>query len=110
MAGELIRVARKTTIRNDSEIPAASGRSDLAPTNTGGAGMGNGRDFGSGSSVGSDFPDRSELPPDEQRLDDELRPSRLEEVVGQRDVVERLRLIVHLSRTPHTREVVQSGG
>ena len=98
MAGELIRVARKTTIRNDSEIPAASGRSDLAPTNTGGAGMGNGRDFGGSSSVGSDFPDRSELPPDEQRLDDELRPSRLEEVVGQRDVVERLQILLEATK------------
>ena len=77
-------MARKTTIRNDdaeAEEPLDSGRD--------GNGSGAGRTR-AGGSEGDD--------PDQQRYDDELRPSRLEDVVGQKAVVERLRILLEATR------------
>jgi Holliday junction DNA helicase RuvB len=64
-------MARKTTIRSDDRSPAESPLNGLPETIT----------------RASDVPS-----PEQQKHDDELRPSRLEDVVGQRDVVERIRI------------------
>ena len=79
-------MARKTTIRNDdadaeAEEPLDSGRDGI------GSGGGKTRDCGG---EGDD--------PDQQRYDDELRPSRLEDVVGQKAVVERLRILLEATK------------
>ena len=77
-------MARKTTIRNDdaeAEEPLDSGRDGI------GSGGGKTR---AGGSDGDD--------PDQQRYDDELRPSRLEDVVGQKAVVERLRILLEATK------------
>ncbi|MCA9037924.1 MAG: Holliday junction branch migration DNA helicase RuvB [Planctomycetaceae bacterium] len=87
-------MARKATIRNEN-----------AP-DTGSSGGKDGRsNFGGGTAVGggSEFADESKFegPPGSQvdeRLDDELRPSRLEDVVGQRDVVERLQILLQATK------------
>ncbi|HRA86580.1 MAG TPA: Holliday junction branch migration DNA helicase RuvB [Planctomycetaceae bacterium] len=79
-------MARKTTIRNDDsdpEEPAGAG------FGTGGKGVGR----GGGSAEDGDSED-----PNQQRFDDELRPSRLEDVVGQKAVVERLRILLEATK------------
>ena len=79
-------MARKTTIRNDETDPEERPGADF------GAGVG-----GSGrrkTGGGDDDPDD----PDQQRFDDELRPSRLEDVVGQKSVVERLRILLEATK------------
>ncbi len=65
-------MARKTTVRNDDEDdePLESARESA----------------------------RVSPAADQQRLDDELRPSRLEDVVGQRAVVERLRILLDATK------------
>ena len=79
-------MARKTTIRNDETEPDERPGSG---SETGGIGSGRGttRD---GDSISDD--------PDQQRFDDELRPSRLEDVVGQKAVVERLRILLEATK------------
>ncbi len=58
---------------------------------SGGSGEGSGR--GGNFAGGGDGTD-----PEQQRFDDELRPSRLEDVVGQQSVVERLRILLEATR------------
>ncbi|RLT19842.1 MAG: Holliday junction branch migration DNA helicase RuvB, partial [Planctomycetota bacterium] len=77
-------MARKTTIRNDDEVPDE--RSDSGMD---GGGSGGDKTRASGS---------DEDDPEQQRYDDELRPSRLEDVVGQKAVVERLRILLEATR------------
>jgi Holliday junction DNA helicase RuvB len=67
-------MARKTTIRS-------SGEDD------------DNGDDGAGGKPQPDF-----ISPEQQRYDDELRPSRLEDVVGQREVVERLRILLEATK------------
>lgn len=76
-------MARKTTIRNEEEgskekTDKAAGTGSVAPA----------------EGIRSGFPP----PGDDDRYEDELRPSRLEEVVGQREVVERLRILLEATR------------
>lgn len=82
-------MARKTTIRNDDE----NQRSDSADSRAGGRA----RDRSADREL-EDIPSGMSAPPGEDRFEDELRPSRLEEVVGQRDVVERLRILLEATR------------
>ncbi|MDA1232690.1 MAG: Holliday junction branch migration DNA helicase RuvB [Planctomycetota bacterium] len=78
-------MARKTTIRNDEPDP------DEQP----GSGSGAGRSGNDRGRIGNnDDPED----PDQQRFDDELRPSRLEDVVGQKSVVERLRILLEATK------------
>ncbi len=79
-------MARKTTIRNDDAEPDEP---SVSGSETGGIGSGRGRTR-DGDSEGDD--------PDQQRFDDELRPSRLEDVVGQKAVVERLRILLEATK------------
>ena len=67
-------MARKTTIRQDDEDPG-----DEIPRR---------EPFGAGQPVA----------PDQERLDDELRPSRLIDVVGQQAVVERLSILLEATK------------
>lgn len=67
-------MARKTTIRS-------SGDDD------------DNGDNGAGGKPQPDF-----ISPEQQHYDDELRPSRLEDVVGQREVVERLRILLEATK------------
>ena len=76
-------MARKTTIRNDDSEPSDPNR---AGAGIGSAGRGSVNDNGV-------FED-----PDQQRFDDELRPSKLEDVVGQLAVVERLRILLEATK------------
>ncbi len=69
-------MARKTTIRNDDDAPEDPARPS----------------FGSTTGAGN-FED-----PNQQRFDDELRPSKLEDVVGQMAVVERLRILLEATK------------
>jgi Holliday junction DNA helicase RuvB len=70
-------MARKTTIRNEEPDPDGFSRPGaMGPSGTG------------------DRPQDI----DQQRYDDELRPSRLEEVVGQRAVVERLKILLEATK------------
>lgn len=69
-------MARKTTIRSEDDEPLDAGRSAAA------------------SRVFSN----EAVPPEQQRFDDELRPSKLEDVVGQMAVVERLRILLEATR------------
>lgn len=66
-------MARKRTIRNDEPEDVPSPASEDA------------RAFGT-------------LDPDQQRFDDELRPSRLDDVIGQHAVVERLKILLEATR------------
>lgn len=94
----LISVARKTTIRNDAEVSSGSSGSSPAP---GFAGPNlTGPDFGGRGGMGNHAePGMTGRSPDEDpRLDDELRPSKLEDVVGQREVVERLHILLQATR------------
>jgi Holliday junction DNA helicase RuvB len=77
-------MARKATIRNDDDEASEAPRP--------GAGFGSGS-RGAAAEGGGDFDD-----PEQQRFDDELRPSRLDEVVGQRAVVERLQILLEATR------------
>ncbi len=77
-------MARKTTIRNDDADPEE-------PLGAGSSGTGSGR--GGNRADGAE-----EIDPEQQRFDDELRPSRLEDVVGQKAVVERLRILLEATR------------
>lgn len=70
-------MARKTTIRNDDEEPDEPVRPGFGGSN---AGVGNFED------------------PNQQRFDDELRPSKLEDVVGQMAVVERLKILLEATK------------
>lgn len=80
-------MARKTTIRNDDSDPDEPTRSGFGADDNGGRGKNR---SGSGNGESDD--------PDQQRFDDELRPSRLEDVVGQRSVVERLRILLEATK------------
>jgi len=51
-----------------------------------------------GEAAGKSKPPSGDAPDDEQRFNDELRPQMLEDVVGQREVVERLRIILNAAR------------
>jgi Holliday junction DNA helicase RuvB len=75
-------MARKTTIRNDDD-PVEPSRSGAGIGGSGRGKMGGGNEFED---------------PDQQRFDDELRPSRLEDVVGQMAVVERLRILLEATK------------
>ena len=77
-------MARKTTIRNDDPEP-----DEPAGSGSGAGGRGSGRE-----AVGAG----DDEDPNQQRFDDELRPSRLEDVVGQKAVVERLRILLEATR------------
>jgi len=77
-------MARKATIRNDDDEASEAPRP--------GAGFGSGG-RGAAAEGDGDFDD-----PEQQRFDDELRPSRLDEVVGQRAVVERLQILLEATR------------
>lgn len=70
-------MARKTTIRNDDEEPDEPVRPSFGGSN---AGAGNFED------------------PNQQRFDDELRPSKLDDVVGQLAVVERLKILLEATK------------
>lgn len=69
-------MARKTTIRQDDEDEDSGDRDDRLPP--------------SGGATGA--------PREQDRMDDELRPSRLEDVVGQRAVVERLSILLEATK------------
>jgi len=69
-------MARKTTIRQDDDDEGAGDREDRVPTPGGATGV----------------------PREQERMDDELRPSRLEDVVGQRAVVERLSILLEATK------------
>ena len=85
-------MARKTTIRNDDSDP------DEQPVAAFGAGGGGGSGRrGKGGSGSSDDPGDPD-DPEQQKFDDELRPSRLEDVVGQKAVVERLRILLEATK------------
>ena len=84
-------MARKTTIRNDDSESDESSRPGVSMGGSGRAGHGS-SDRGSVNEHGV-FED-----PDQQRFDDELRPSRLEDVVGQLAVVERLRILLEATK------------
>ncbi len=85
-------MARKTTIRNDDSDP------DEQPVESSGAGgRGNDGRRRPGSHGNSDDPGDPD-DPEQQRFDDELRPSRLEDVVGQKAVVERLRILLEATK------------
>lgn len=75
-------MARKTTIRNDDEDD------DSKDESRGGSGAGRG-----GNPFGEPKAD-----PEQQRYDDELRPSKLDDVVGQRAVVERLMILLEATK------------
>lgn len=79
---------RKTTIRNDDSEPQKSSAGRNSGAGSGGSPIGGG--FNEGGGVFED--------PDQQRFDDELRPSKLEDVVGQMAVVERLRILLEATR------------
>ncbi len=79
-------MARKTTIRNDDDENQEPTRSGIGGTHAGIEGESIGP-------RGGTFDD-----PDQQRFDDELRPSRLEDVVGQKAVVERLRILLEATK------------
>ncbi len=74
-------MARKTTIRNDD--------AELDERSASGSGAGSSR---------TRDDDSDGVDPNQQRFDDELRPSRLEDVVGQRSVVERLRILLEATK------------
>lgn len=76
-------MARKTTIRNDDEDDDSFDES-----RGGAAGAGRG---------GSPFGE-PKVDPEQQRYDDELRPSKLDDVVGQRSVVERLMILLEATK------------
>lgn len=80
-------MARKTTIRNDDDEPDDDEPDE--PEKSAREGIGSGR--GTTRDGGGDEPDQ-------QRYDDELRPSRLEDVVGQKAVVERLRILLDATK------------
>ncbi|MFM7058135.1 MAG: Holliday junction branch migration DNA helicase RuvB [Planctomycetota bacterium] len=69
-------MARKTTIRQDDDDEDAGNRDDRLPPPGGAAGV----------------------PREQDRMDDELRPSKLEDVVGQRAVVERLSILLEATK------------
>ncbi len=69
-------MARKTTIRQDDDDEGTGDHDDRLPP--------------SGGATGA--------PREEDRMDDELRPSRLEDVVGQRAVVERLSILLEATK------------
>ena len=69
-------MARKTTIKNDDD----EAEEPVRPS------------FGSSAGAGN-FED-----PNQQRFDDELRPSKLEDIVGQMAVVERLRILLEATK------------
>lgn len=69
-------MARKTTIRQDDDDESTDDREDRLPTSGGATGV----------------------PREQERMDDELRPSRLEDVVGQRAVVERLSILLEATK------------
>ncbi|MFM7833322.1 MAG: hypothetical protein ACKPJD_16140, partial [Planctomycetaceae bacterium] len=74
-------MARKTTISSmDDDNDPASGQGSWDGSVSRGSG---------GSAEGGG---------DQERLDDELRPSRLQDVVGQRDVVERLMILLEATK------------
>ncbi len=79
-------MARKTTIRNDDAEPEEPFGAGFE---SGDARSGRGRNPADGS---------DDNDPDQQRFDNELRPSRLEDVVGQKAVVERLRILLEATR------------
>lgn len=81
-------MARKTTIRNDGDAPA-----ERLPSGGSGGGI---RGPAGPPAGGHEDEDRS--PREQQQFDDELRPSRLEGVVGQRSVVERLIILLDATR------------
>ena len=70
-------MARKTTIRQDDDDEGAGDRED--------------REAMPGGATG--------VPREQDRMDDELRPSRLEDVVGQRAVVERLSILLEATKS-----------
>jgi len=74
-------MARKTTIRNDDDDDRDE--QENAPS--------------SHSIPASSF-FRDAANPEQQAFDDELRPSRLEDVVGQKNVVERLRILLEATK------------
>lgn len=84
-------MARKTTIRNDETDPDEQ---PVAKFEAGGGGSGRRGKGGKGNS--DDHADTEN--PEQQRFDDELRPSRLEDVVGQKSVVERLRILLEATK------------
>ncbi len=75
-------MARKTTIRNDDDDEE---RDEQAAA-------------GSSHSIPASSFFREAGGPEQQAYDDELRPSRLEDVVGQKNVVERLRILLEATR------------
>ena len=74
-------MARKTTVRNDDDGEDAGDSGRVPGFNAPG------------------FSSPGAVPSGEQKgLEDELRPSRLEDIVGQRAVVERLRILLEATK------------
>lgn len=86
-------MARKTTIRNDAEVSAGASGGSPAPNS---AALNFGGRGDTGRTPESGMASRSS--DEDPRLDDELRPSKLEDVVGQREVVERLHILLAATR------------
>ncbi|MCA9065485.1 MAG: hypothetical protein KDA96_20600, partial [Planctomycetaceae bacterium] len=81
-------MARRKTIQNDF-TPDENDGGGFLPRGSGSAGVGG---------VSPLNADRGDINPDDSSGDDELRPSRLEDVVGQRAVVERLRILLDATK------------
>jgi len=88
-----ITMARKTTIRNDEADSDELKDSTSSDGSASGSGLGRGGGRRSSDEEGSEGNN-----PEQQRYDDELRPSRLEDVVGQKAVVERLRILLEATK------------
>lgn len=81
-------MARETTIRQSDDD------NDPEPKRATLSGVGDGNNGSGDNSDGGAFDDS----PDQNEYDDELRPSRLEDVIGQSAVVERIRILLEAAR------------